>query len=74
MIGAKLSYRERQRHANAIRRAEKEAWHREMVLIGESRRLAMQLAKDEVRAKGHKVTDTQCVNSDALLKASKALG
>ena len=61
MDEAPKSYRERQkearRAASAQRRAEKEAWQRAVALRVECQRMALQLVKDEIRARGQKVTD-----------------
>jgi hypothetical protein len=61
MTEAKQSYAARQREARAAasakRKAEREAWLRQVTLIAETRRLALQLAKDEIRASGRKVSN-----------------
>ena len=61
MEEAKQSYATRQREARAAasaqRKAEREAWLRQVTLIAETRRLALQLAKDEIRASGGKVSN-----------------
>ena len=60
MEEAKQSYAARQREARAAasakRKAEREAWLRQVTLRAETRRLALQLAKDEIRASGGKVS------------------
>jgi hypothetical protein len=61
MVEAKQSYAARQREARAAasakRKAEREAWLRQVTLRAETRRLALQLAKDEIRASGGKVSN-----------------
>ena len=60
-VMATQSYKDRikeeRAQARAQRYAEKAAWLRQLTLIAETRRMALQLVKDEIRAKGEKVTD-----------------
>jgi hypothetical protein len=61
MDEAPKSYRERQKEARAIARAKREATEaalrKQRTILSEARRMALQLAKDEIRASGKKWTD-----------------
>jgi hypothetical protein len=49
--------REARAAASAQRKAEKAEWLRQLILIAETKRLALMAAKEAIRASGRKVTD-----------------
>jgi hypothetical protein len=61
MDEAPKSYRERQREArraaSALKRAREAEWQRLIALDAECRRLAKQAVRDQIRARGQKITD-----------------
>jgi hypothetical protein len=58
---ATLSYKERMKeeraHATAIRKAREAALRRQRMVISEAHRMSIAIVKDQIRARGEKVTD-----------------